>query len=203
MGARTFTEIPLGPNASMATQSGFLQYAARYITTGKAYINGAEVTSNIPASNGILYTINRVLAPGFTTAAATLAANSNYKLMLQAIQKTAVITTTNPLTIFAVPNTAMVTAGYDSTTIANILSPSAAYNTLRGIMQYHTVNQRIFTPNFKAGNLRTVQTTNVAIGLGATVTVKGTNNPTPFNIVVPDVLTSTGVIHGIDGLLRP
>lgn len=202
-GARSFTEIPLGPNATMSTQGGFLQYAARYLTTGKAYINGAEITSTNAAGNGFLYTINRVLAPGFASAATTLAANPNYKLMLQAITKTAVVTTTNPLTIFAVPNNVMIAAGYDSTTIANLVAATAPYTTLRGIMQYHTVNQRIFTPNFKAGVLKTVQTTNVIIGLGATVTVKGTNNPTPFNIVVPDMLTSTGVIHGIDGLLKP
>ena len=198
---RSFTEIPLGPNATMTTQGGFTQYASRKIG-GSAYINGAEVTEpNIKASNGYLHVINRVLLPAYLSAAASLAANSNYKLMLQAITKTATTTTTNPLTIFAVSNNIMIAAGYDSTTIANATGPALV--TLTAIMKYHTVNKRIFSPDFVAGNLKTVQGTNVIIGTTGAVTVKGTNNPAPFQLTSRDFLTTTGVIHEINGLLKP
>lgn len=201
-GRRSFTEIPLGPNANMATQGGFTLYGARY-PDGQAFINGSKINSYTAASNGFLYIIDKVLVPGSLSAANSLLINNNYKLMLQALNKTVVTTVTNPATIFAVPNSVMIAAGYDSTSIATMLTSSAAFTTLKSIMQYHIVPQRIFTPNMKAGPLKTVQGTNVTIGLGTPRTVKGTNNPTPFNIVVPDLLTSTGVIQGINGLLKP
>ncbi|MDB5202812.1 MAG: fasciclin protein [Ferruginibacter sp.] len=202
--SRSFTEIPLGPNATMSTIGGGVQYGARY-TDGRAYINGARITNSggTAASNGFLYIVDRVLVPGTLSASAALTASGNYKLMLQAMAKTAVSNTTNPLTIFAVPNSVMIAAGYDSTTIANIGTTGVPFTTLKAIMQYHTVAQRIFSPNFKAGALKTVQGTNVTITTGTTVMVKGTNNPAPFSIVVPDVITTTGVIHGINGLLKP
>lgn len=198
---RSFTEIPLGPNATMPTQGGFIQYASRKVG-GSAYINGVEVTEpNIKASNGYLHVINRVLFPAYSTAAATLAAMPNYKLMLQAITRTATVTTTNPLTIFAVPNNVMVAAGYDSTAIAT--ASGTALTTLTAIVRYHLVNRRIFSPDFVAGNLKTVQGTNLVIGTTGGVTVKGTNNPTAFQVTSSDLLTTTGVIHGINGLLKP
>ena len=202
-GTRSYTEIPQGPNATMSTQGGFTQYASRY-AGGSAFINGGKITgSGTPASNGYIYILNKVLVPGFLSATATFAANSNYKLMLQAFTKTAVTITTNPYTIFAVPNNVMISAGYDSTTIANLVAASAGYTTLQSIMRYHLVPQRIFSSDFKPGPLKTVQGTNLTITTGAAVGIKGTNNSSAFTIAGGDILTTTGVIQPINGLLKP
>ena len=40
---RTFYEIPEGPNASMGTQTGTVQYGTRFVSTDKAYVNGVEL----------------------------------------------------------------------------------------------------------------------------------------------------------------
>jgi uncharacterized surface protein with fasciclin (FAS1) repeats len=201
-GSRSFNEIPLGPNATMTTQGGLTQYASRKVG-GSAYINGVQVTEpNIQAANGYMHIINRVLIPAFTGTAASLALNPNYKLMLQAFVKTGTSTTTNPLTIFTVPNSVMIAAGYDSTAIADASGP--ALTKLTAIMKYHVVNKRIFSPDFIPGVLKTVQGTNVVIATtGTGVTVKGTNNPTPFQLTTGDFLTTTGVLHSINGLLLP
>ncbi|MEO7264011.1 MAG: fasciclin domain-containing protein [Ferruginibacter sp.] len=199
--SRSFTEIPQGPNATMTTQGGFTQYASRYVG-GFAFINGAKVSEpNIQASNGFLHIIDRVLVPPYNTNATNLALNPNYKQFLQAITKTATAITANPYTILAVPNNVMTAAGYDSATIAT--ASGAALTTLTGIIRYHLVAQRIFSPDFKAGNLKTVQGTNLVISLTGGVNIKGTNNPAPFQITIPDVLSSNGVIHAINGLLKP
>ncbi len=199
--SRSYTEIPLGPNATMTTQGGFTQYASRYLG-GFAYINGAKVSEpNIAASNGFLHIIDRVLIPPYNTNATNLALSGNYKLFLQAIAKTVTPITANPYTIFAVPNSVMTAAGYDSTTIAN--TTGTALTTLTGIIRYHLIAQRIFTPDFKAGNLKTVQGTNLLINVTGGLTIKGTNNPAPFTITIPDVLSTNGVIHAINGLLKP
>jgi uncharacterized surface protein with fasciclin (FAS1) repeats len=199
---RSFTEIPLGPNATMVTQGGYTQYASRKLG-GSAYVNGVKVTEpNIKASNGYMHVINRILIPPFFNMASSIALNPDFKLMLQAITKTATSTTLNPLTIFAVPNSVMITAGYDSTAIAT--ATGATLTTLTAIMKYHTVNRRIFSPDFIPGNLKTVQGTNVFIsGTGDAVTIKGTNNPSAFQITNSDFASSTGVIHTMNGLLKP
>ncbi len=200
-GSRSFTEIPLGPNATMSTQGGLIQYASRK-TGGSAYINGAEITTpNILASNGYLHIINRVLVPATLTPAQLLAQEPNYARFYQALLKTATSTITNPLTFFAVPNSVMVAAGYDSTTIAS--ATGAALTTLTGVMRYHIINKRIFASDFVAGTLKTVQGTNVMINTTGTLTVKGTSNPAPFTITPNNLLATTGVIHTINGVLKP
>ena len=199
--SRSYNEIPLGPNANMTTQGGLVQYASRK-NGGTAYINGAAVTEpNIQASNGYMHVINKVLVPPFFNMAASLALLPNYKLMLQAITKTATVTTTNPLTIFAVPNSVMVGAGFDSTTIAN--AAGANLTTLTAVIRYHIVNRRIFSPDFIAGLLKTVQGGDLAISTGTSITVKGNGNAAPFQVTSGDFITTTGVIHGINGLLKP
>jgi uncharacterized surface protein with fasciclin (FAS1) repeats len=202
-GGRSYTEIPLGPNATMSTQGGFTQYGARYLDGRGAYINGAAISgTGTAASNGFLYEVNRVLIPAFYSTSATLALNPDYKLMLQAFTKAAVSTTTNPMTIMLVSNSVMVANGYDSTTIANLTTTGIA--TLKSIMQYHQIAQRIFSPNFKSGTYKTVQGTNVTVAVnGTAITVKGTNNPSPFNVIPLDIPTTTGVLQGVSGLLKP
>jgi uncharacterized surface protein with fasciclin (FAS1) repeats len=202
-GARSFTEFPLGPNATMTTQGGFTQYGSRFVG-GSIYINGGMVSGfGTAGSNGNLYVIDKLLIPPFLSITASLAANPNYSLMALAISKTAVTITGSPITVFAVPNSAMSAAGYDATTINNLVAASPAYLTLQSIMRYHIVTQRIFTPDFKTGSLKTAQGTNLTITAGNPVQVKGTNNPVPFQITGGDILTTNGVIQPINGLLKP
>ncbi len=202
-GSRSFFEIPVGPNATMTTQGGLTQYASRK-PGGSAYINGAEVTtSNISATNGYLHIINRVLVPALLTPAQVLALESGYARYYQALVKTATLTAAaNPSTFFAVPNAAMISAGYDSTTIAN--ATGASLTTLTAVMRYHVISaRRIFAADFVAGPLRTLQGTNVTISTTGALTVKGTNNPAPFTITPNNILATTGVIHTINGVLKP
>ena len=200
-GKRSFVEIPFGPNANMVTQGGFTQYASRK-PGGSAYINGAEVVeADILATNGYLHILNAVLIPPFFTTAQTLSLNPTYARFYQALVKTGTVTTTNPLTIFAVPNTIMVAAVYDSTTIAS--ATGTALTTLTAIMKYHIVNKRIFAPDFVPGALMTVQGTSVTISTTGGLTVKGKTNPAPFTINPNNLITTTGVIHSITGLLKP
>lgn len=204
VGARTFVEIPFGPNAPMSTQSGFLQYATRF-QGGSAFINGAKITKeNIVASNGIIHIIDRILQPPFFNGLNTLAANPNYARMVQAINKTLVTAsfTGGTVTIFAVPNSAMVAAGYDSTTIANLVVPSTAATLLSNIMRYHAIAQRIYPQDFKAIAYKTLHGSNLTVSLaGEVINVKGIGNPAAFQLGT-SVPISNGVLYPINGLLR-
>lgn len=198
--ARTSFEIPNGPNANMTTQGGLSFYSAKN-TTG-IYINGVKlVTSDIRASNGIIHTIDGVLIPPVNNSLNTLAANPNHKLFVQAINKSATTANINAalVTVFAPTNAAMVAGGYDSTTIANL--NAAGITTLGNIVKYHIYTGRLFSSEFKDGNVKTVQGTNVVLS-GSGTKIKGTTNATPFNIVARNITVSNGVIHTIDGLLK-
>jgi uncharacterized surface protein with fasciclin (FAS1) repeats len=201
--SRSYTEIPQG---SMSTQSGFSLYGTR-LPNGTAYVNGANISGRgTQCSNGFLYEVDRVLIPNFSSLlATTILTNAGSKLMVQAAAKTSVLLSNSPSTILAIPNSVMTAEGYDSTTIANLVPASLAFTKLQSIIRYHIIPLRLFSTDFKAGTLKTVQGSNVTIsgGSGASVSVKGTNNSSSFILNNTNGVIANGVIHGITGLLKP
>jgi uncharacterized surface protein with fasciclin (FAS1) repeats len=150
--------------------------------------------------------VDRVLIPNFSSLlATTILTNAGSKLMVQAAAKTSVLLSNSPSTILAIPNSVMTAEGYDSTTIANLVPASLAFTKLQSIIRYHIIPLRLFSTDFKAGTLKTVQGSNVTIsgGSGASVSVKGTNNSSSFILNNTNGVIANGVIHGITGLLKP
>jgi uncharacterized surface protein with fasciclin (FAS1) repeats len=198
-GNRPVVEIPVGPNAPITMQGGGVIYASKKGTD--LYINGVKaVSTDVAASNGIIHILNRVLVPPTFNALLSLQANPNFKLFVQAINKAAVtanFTATGPITVFAPTNAAMTAAGYDSTAIAN-----ATAATLSPIMKYHVANIRRFSSELTDGQITMVQGTKTTISSSGTK-IKGTTNVTPFNITAFDWVVTNGVIHTIDGMLKP
>jgi transforming growth factor-beta-induced protein len=200
-GARTYTEIIQG---SMGTISGFALFGTR-LNTGEAFVNGVSIIGNgTSCSNGVLYKVNKILRPAFATStAANILTNNNGKLMVQAASKTLVSLTANPSTIFAIPNTVMISEGYDSTTIANLVAASVNYIKLQNIIRYHIVAQRSFAADLKSGNLKTVQGGNILVSTTPSIGLKGINNPSAFTVSNGNLITTTGVVHFITGMLKP
>lgn len=205
---RTSYEIPEGPNAPMTSIASFNNFGYKDKLANKIYVNGATLTTkDVTCSNGIIHKIDKLLTIPNTTTLALLTANSNYSLMVQAITKASLTATFSPsasapATIFALDNATMTAAGYDAVTIAAL--SGVGLTTLTNLLKYHVVASRNFSVAFKAGNLKTVQGTNVTIGLsGAGVSVKGTNNASAFLLSNTDVFASNGVIHKVAGVLLP
>lgn len=204
---RTFYEIPEGPNASMGTQTGTVQYGTRSVSTDKAYINGIELQDKgTKTSNGIYYKINEVIQPPYYSSAITMmqALGADYSLMLQAIAKTATTTsfTTTASTVFAIPNSVMLANGYDSTTIANV--SGTASTTLSNLMKYHVIPQRIFKSDFKEGNIVTRYSGNsvtISGGIGS-FAIKGKSNASAVP-VGNGIATGSGVFYIISQMLKP
>ena len=205
---RTSYEIPEGPNAPMTSIANFNNFGYKDKLANKIYVNGATLTTkDVTCSNGIIHKIDKLLTIPNTTTLALLTANSNYSLMVQAITKASLTATFSPsasapATIFALDNATMTAAGYDAVTIAAL--SGVGLTTLTNLLKYHVVASRNFSVAFKAGKLKTVQGTNVTIGLsGAGVSVKGTNNASAFLLSNTDVFASNGVIHKVAGVLLP
>lgn len=205
--ARTSFEIPEGPNGPMTSISGFATYGFKDKATNTIYISGAKVTEkDIYCSNGIIHKLDRALNVPNQTIIASLTANSDYSLMVQAIAKCVQTTTfspaaTSPATVFAIPNAVMFANGYDASTIAGL--SGAALTTLTNILRYHIVASRNFSTDMKAGNLKTVLGSNVVVSRTTGVNIKGISNPAAFQITPTDFAASNGVIHKITGMLKP
>jgi uncharacterized surface protein with fasciclin (FAS1) repeats len=204
---RTSYEFPDGPNAPMASMAGFNNFASKNKTINKTYVNGATVTlADIPCGNGLIHKIDKALIQPVNSIRTMLKLNPNYSLMDSAITKAGLNTifapaATAPSTIFAIDNATMTANGYNLTSITALTAPQIV--TLSSILRYHIVSSRNFTNAIKAGNLKTVQGTNVIVTLGAIVSIKGTSNASPFNLAGVDNLGSNGVIHEITGMLKP
>ena len=205
-GNRTLVEIPTGPNAPATAVTGLSFYASKN-TTG-AFINGAKIIqADVRGSNGIIHVINQVMTPPFTNMMGSLQANTNFKLLVQGINKAGLsgtFTGTAANTLFAPTNAAMTAAGYDSTTIANLTG--TPLTTFTNQLKYHLVAGRNFSSELKDGTMKTTLViSNVAqlitISNGGTK-VKGATNAAPANITLANFLASNGVIHTVDGFLK-
>jgi uncharacterized surface protein with fasciclin (FAS1) repeats len=142
-------DIPTGINKSLTTQ-GATAFSSNFVLDGGSYgvgVNGARVSfADIVATNGAVHKMDAVIAPATSTVIATLQANPDFSLLIQALTKAglnAALGGADPLTIFAPTNDAFAAAGID---VAFITAASAA--DLADILSYHVISGRIFTTNF-------------------------------------------------------
>jgi uncharacterized surface protein with fasciclin (FAS1) repeats len=175
-----------------------------------SYVNGIKITSkdNVIA-NGRVHVINSLLIPPPLrgTVASILASTGQHTLFIQALTRanlftsTTLASTTAVFTVFAPTDAAMTAAGYTSASIA-----AATPTSLAAVMRYHYIsNTRLFT-----NDLNRTTTPPTAVGSAAFLTtsengtkLKGKNNSTPVNITRSNILGTNGVVHVIDGVLRP
>jgi uncharacterized surface protein with fasciclin (FAS1) repeats len=201
-GKRTHIEIPSGPNAPTATVGTLSLFASK--NANGTFINGAKISkADIIGTNGVVHVIDRVLAPPFANILVTLGANPNFKLLVQGIGKAGLNATIGGTTVYSMmapTNAALVTAGYDSTTIANL--SGAALTNFTNLLRYHVVVGRLFSSEFKDGTLKTLQGTGLPITVTGGAKLKGPANATPVNITATDFTASNGVIHTLDGVLK-
>lgn len=198
-----------GPDASLFTTSGDSVFV-----TNNAYgvfVNGIKVLSaNIPASNGVIHTIGRVLIPSFgQDIERKLASDTSFSFLIAAFARarqgftsgTTTLSQTIIKTIFAPTNTAFRAAGFPDTAAINAANPTSLYDTLL----YHIISPRVFSSDFTNGEtLGTGNYETVTISLSANgATVKGKNNTTAANIIATNLVTTNGVIHVIDQVLLP
>ncbi|MFD2933113.1 fasciclin domain-containing protein [Spirosoma flavum] len=210
------SDIPAAINTSQQTMAGLPLYLSKATSTSTTSttlsINGAHVLqADGPASNGVIYAIDRVLLPPvFGNIAATiqniplLLPGASFKLLQAAVTKAGIVTqltAAGPLTVFAPTDAAFKAVGYDSAAIAKATVPM-----LTNILSYHVLNSRTYTPLIMNGaSLTTLQGGTITAGISTTaltITGKG-NGGTASNITGPDITATNGVIQIIDRLLLP
>jgi uncharacterized surface protein with fasciclin (FAS1) repeats len=213
--------VPVGPNAKVITAGGDSVFVTN--NTNGVFVNGVKVTAaDVPASNGVIHKVGRVILPpaGNIVETATAAGlDSLVKAILRAKNGAGgdpnIVTTlsTATLTVFA-PTNAAFTQLLTALGVNNIdlISPA----TLATVLKYHVVVGRTFSSGLvNAASVPMVAGGNTTIGLTATsATIKGNNTVLTLSVggstnnicnitATTDVMCRNGVVHLIDRVLLP
>ena len=204
----TSTQVPAGPDAKVVTAGGDSIFVTN--NSNGVFVNGVKVlTANLPASNGVIHTIGRVLIPSFgQNLVQVLSADTSFSFLVAAVVKAstgstnvaAVLSSGGIFTVFAPTNNAFRAAGFPDTASINAAAP----NVLTNILTYHVIAGRVFSSDLTNGAMpTTVNGETVSISLGSGAQVKGHSNTSASNIIGTNIMATNGVIHVIDQVLLP
>jgi uncharacterized surface protein with fasciclin (FAS1) repeats len=177
-------------------------------------VQGDVVTANnfpisvpdIPASNGVVHSLSDgAFRPPCATQdiVAYLASNPDYSEFVTLVQSAAggsdIVTLTQSTaqgrTLFAPNNQAFADAPQN---LMGKLNEDPVF--LQQVLSYHVVDKNLPTKAMASGPVTTLDGSET---VNLTVSEAGVNVNGAYTIVMPDVLTSNGIIHGIDGILIP
>ena len=125
----------------------------------------------------------------------TAVAAGNFSTLVAAVKAAGLVETlkgAGPFTVFAPTDEAF--AKVPKATLDGLLADKAA---LTKVLTYHVVAGKVMAADVKAGHVKTVQGTDLAMATEGGVTVNGAK------VVAADVAASNGVIHAIDTVLMP
>ena len=125
----------------------------------------------------------------------TAVAAGNFTTLVAAVTAAGLVDTlksAGPFTGFAPTDEAF--AKIPKATLDGLLADKAA---LTKVLTYHVVAGKVMAADVKAGHVKTVQGSDVALATEGGVTINGAK------VIAADVAASNGVIHAIDTVLMP
>jgi len=164
-------------------------------------LNVATVTTaNVPASNGVIHVIDKVLVPpGVLNVVQMAQANPVFSTLVGAVVSAnlqgALGDPAAQLTVFAPTNDAFAAI---ANTVAG-LTPTQ----LSTVLTYHVLGSEVLAADIPFGTpIATLSGQNITINAGTPATITDTT-AAPASIVATDVRASNGVIHVIDKVILP
>jgi uncharacterized surface protein with fasciclin (FAS1) repeats len=198
------SQVPVG-KAMTTVQGGIFKIdavgSALEVTDGRNRRSRITAT-DIPASNGVIHVIDKVLLPADKNIVQTAQANPDFSILVEAVVAADLVNALSapgPLTVFA-PTNAAFAALLSELGIAKsqLLADKAL---LTKVLTYHVVDGRVLKADVPVNApISTLQgeTFSVSTALGMTDQRSRT-----ANIVTTDVLAGNGVIHVIDQVILP
>ena len=196
----------------------------RFINRGiDRYINGSKIVgTDVSASNGTVHVIDKVLlATGVDIVQSALAlrdakvfTSPELSFLVEALVYTDLVGALTAaagspsFTVFAPTDAAFKELGVLLGVPLSIPSDIRKLDkeTVKQVLLNHVVKDSgKFTSEMNAGTLMPLGGTALTLGAfdNGVLTIKGKNNATVANMVIPDVLTTNGVVHVIDRVLLP
>ena len=203
---RTAADLVAG-GATQPTLYSFGGSAAtlRLATTGGVSITDAVLTTSrvttadVPASNGVIHVVDKVLVPpGVLNIVQMAQANPAFSSLVNAVVATGLtgaLSGAGPLTVFAPTNDAFAAAPGGLTT------PQ-----LTTVLQYHVLGSQVLSTGIPFGTpVPTLAGQNITINAGTAPVIATITDTTATraNITAVDVRASNGVIHVINKVLIP
>ena len=203
-------QLPAGPNAKMITASGDSVFVTN--NSDGMFVNGRNLlTTDIPASNGVIHKILTPLLPSFGQNLVQLMAVDTTLSLMSALFVRASQGSTNLVnmlsnggvyTINAPTNDAFRAAGYSNTAFINAANP----DTLAKLLSYHVITGRVFFSDLLHGSqLSTLngETVTTSHPTANNFTISGKSNPSASNFLFANRIATNGVLHKIDQVLLP
>ncbi|UOG73746.1 fasciclin domain-containing protein [Hymenobacter tibetensis] len=214
--------IPAVPATATTPATPAIPITRRIIRRGgDSYVNGSRIlTTDVLADNGTIHVIDKVL----------LATGGNVVQSAQALESSSVFTSpeltflveavkycglvsllsdTQGLTVFAPTDQAFKNLGADLGVPLNVPADirKLPKDVVTAVLATHVLATGAkFTPELP-DNTTVSSFGGAPLQLGVfsngVLTVKGANNATPANMVIPDVQATNGIVHVIDRVLRP
>jgi uncharacterized surface protein with fasciclin (FAS1) repeats len=187
------------------------------------YINGSKIVgTDVSASNGTVHVIDKVLlATGADIVQSALSLRDlrvfttpELSFLVEALVYTDLVgaltaSAGNPsFTVFAPTDAAFKELGVLLNVPLSIPSDIRKIDKemVKKVLLNHVVSDSgKFTSEMSAGSVMPLGGVALTIGdfNNGVLTIKGKNNPTAANMIIPDVLTTNGVVHVIDRVLLP
>lgn len=196
-------EVPVG-KAITPVGGGFFKIESSgglRITDGRNRVSHITAT-DIPASNGVVHLVDRVLLPANKDIVATAQALPDFSILVEAVVAAGLVETlqgAGPFTVFAPTNAAFAALLAElGLSKAALLADTAL---LTKVLTYHVVGARVLKAEVPVG-------TTIASVQGQTFTVDASLKITDQKqrstaIVATDVFAANGVIHAMDRVLLP
>ena len=169
------------------------------VTITDAVLTNARVTAaDVPASNGVVHVIDKVLVPpGVLNIVQMAQANPAFSTLVGAVVTAylqGTLSGTGPFTVFAPTNDAFAAI---ATTVAGLTTPQ-----LTTVLTYHVLAGQVLSSQIPFGTpVNTVSGQAITINASPLSITDTTGTPAP--IVATDVRASNGVIHVVGKVLIP
>lgn len=198
-----------GPTQATIYSFGGSAATLRLATTGGVRLTDAALTSasvttaDVPASNGVIHVVDKVLVPpGVLSVVQMARVNPLFGTLVTAVTNANLANTLSgagPFTVFAPTNDAFAAI---QTTVNGLTATQ-----LQTVLTYHVVPAQVLSSQITFGApVTTVSGQAFRINNNATAPAIATitdTTATPKNIVAVDVRASNGVIHVLGGVLIP
>ena len=156
----------------------------------------------MPASNGVIHVIDKVLLPANKTIVQTAQAAPDFSILVEAVVAADLVdalSAPGPLTVFAPTNAAFADLLAELGLTKEQLLANRAL--LTQVLTYHVVNGRVLKADVPVGQpITTLQGETFSVDSSLTITDQRSRRAA---IVATDVLASNGVIHVIDKVILP
>ena len=213
----------LTPGNTSASALGGLTRRIIKRADGSLYVNGSKILStDVRAANGLIHPIDKVLlgtGANIVASAQALEAGSVFvkpelTFLVEAVKYAdlvGVLSSAGPFTVFAPTDQAFKDLGVLLNVPLNqpVDIRKLPKATVRAVLLNHAIGGMQggkFTPELPESTT-VLSAGGAPVVLGAftngVLTVKGANNATPANMVIPDVQCTNGVVHVIDRVLLP